>query len=112
MVVNTGAYGRRDCNVLLANGELFVDKAHSISVSFASSRHRRGLTLKQLADQMLHAGAAFAINMDGGSSSVLVESNLGVISRPTCFDLFPKCEHAVASVLCIGRHQPALLRET
>jgi len=64
------------------------------------------LTLEQLADKMVQAGAAFAINLDGGSSSVLVQRNRGVISRPTCLDVLPvKCERPVASVLCLVQQQ-------
>ena len=76
------------------------------------SRHRRGLTLEQLADQMLRAGVAFALNMDGGSSSVLVDSSRGAISRPTCFDFVAmQCERSVASVLCVGhQQQPPFLK--
>ena len=70
------------------------------------SLRRRGLTLEHLADQMLRAGATFAINMDGGSSSVLVESNRGAISRPTCLDVVAiQCERPVTSVLCVGHQQ-------
>jgi len=55
---------------------------------------------------MVQAGAAFAINLDGGSSSVLVQRNRGVISRPTCLDVLPvKCERPVASVLCLVQQQ-------
>ena len=75
--------------------------------------HRRGLTLEQLADQMLRAGAAYAINMDGGSSSVLVDSSGAVLSRPTCFDFVAvKCERPVASVLCVGHQRFSLLQDS
>jgi hypothetical protein len=56
---------------------------------------------------MVEHGAWFAINMDGGSSSTLVNggdrlSPPRVINRPTCLDLpFPSCQRKVATVHCL-----------
>jgi hypothetical protein len=67
----------------------------------------RGVTLEELAALMVDQGGAwFAINMDGGGSSTLVDGRDGlsprVINRPTCLDLpFPSCQRKVATVHCL-----------
>jgi Phosphodiester glycosidase len=74
----------------------------SCLVSILPSWKRRGLRLSELADVLIQrADARFAINLDGGSSSVLINYNR-TVSRPTCLDVVPiVCERPVASVVCI-----------
>jgi len=60
-----------------------------------------GMTLLELADFLIHQGALFALNMDGGSSSVMA-LNGTVLSKPTCLDYVPlRCERPVSTVICI-----------
>ncbi|OEU06104.1 hypothetical protein FRACYDRAFT_256530 [Fragilariopsis cylindrus CCMP1102] len=88
--------------------------------------HRKGLTLKELANLLLDHGVIFAINMDGGRSSTMVmttsstkfnkptqmlnnnsgnnnqnNNNFEVINRPTCLDIpLPyHCQRPVATFL-------------
>jgi Phosphodiester glycosidase len=69
---------------------------------FILSWNRRGLRLNELAALLIQQGAMFAINLDGGSSSVMIAHNR-TVSRPTCLDVLPiVCERPVASVMCIG----------
>jgi exopolysaccharide biosynthesis protein len=61
----------------------------------------QGPTLTEMANLMIaRMGAVYAINMDGGGSSVLVEKGR-VKSHPTCLDLPLQCERPVATVMCI-----------
>lgn len=60
----------------------------------------RGLTLDELADWMIEFQARYAINLDGGGSSVLVQNGT-YVSHPTCWDVPLECERAIATVLCI-----------
>ena len=44
-----------------------------------------------------------AINLDGGSSSVLVNADGHIVNHPTCLDVVSyKCERPVATVFCMG----------
>lgn len=59
------------------------------------------MTILELADFLIRQGAVFALNMDGGSSSVMT-SNGTVLSQPTCLDYFSfRCERPVSTVICI-----------
>jgi hypothetical protein len=49
---------------------------------------------------MIQAGARYAVNMDGGGSTVLVHHHQ-VVSHPTCFDIPIQCERKVATAFCI-----------
>lgn len=61
----------------------------------------QGLTLYGLAQLLVKHGARFAINLDGGGSTVAVR-NKTIIDKPTCSDApFPKCERAVTTVVCV-----------
>ena len=78
------------------------------------------MTLSQLADRLLERSnekhgldIVHAINLDGGSSSTLVEhvrnrhreeeDVFRVVNNPTCLDIVPyKCERPVATVLCFS----------
>jgi hypothetical protein len=60
--------------------------------------------LHELADLLLEYNISYAINLDGGGSSVLVKDGT-VFSRPTCIDIPWTCERKVSSVMCIkGTH--------
>lgn len=72
-----------------------------------SFRHQ-GMTLTELADLFLFFGAQYAINMDGGSSSVMVHSSKTILNQPTCYynaivprDWVP-CERSVSTVICLS----------
>jgi exopolysaccharide biosynthesis protein len=69
-------------------------------------RQRRGYTLDQFATIMQEqANVTYAINLDGGGSSVLVNGTLGtLISRPLCMDI-PGivCERPVSTVMCVTK---------
>lgn len=67
----------------------------------SSSLHHKGLTLGGVADLLVREGAQYAVNLDGGSSSVLVDQNEKIFSRPTCLDLPFVCERPVTTVMCI-----------
>ena len=93
------------------------------------SLFKKGLTLEELAGLLVHLGAVYAINMDGGGSSTMVmpsdfvvtsatrrdsstntsivrandDRTYTVINHPTCLDLpFPYCERAVSTVHCVS----------
>mmetsp|Transcript_17654 Transcript_17654/g.33483 ORF Transcript_17654/g.33483 Transcript_17654/m.33483 type:complete len:335 (+) Transcript_17654:103-1107(+) len=78
--------------------------------------HIRGLTLHELGQQLIdQVGLVQAINLDGGSSSVLVEhrddgrrsssSTMRIVNHPTCLDYVSlKCERPVATVFCLGQY--------
>jgi hypothetical protein len=57
--------------------------------------------LHELADILIAEQVTFAINLDGGGSSVLTEEKGRIISHPTCLDIPFRCERAVSTVLCI-----------
>jgi hypothetical protein len=61
---------------------------------------RRGVNLNALAQEMILVGARYAVNMDGGGSTVLVHRHQ-VLSHPTCFDVPIQCERKVATAFCI-----------
>jgi exopolysaccharide biosynthesis protein len=71
------------------------------------SFRRKGLTLPEVADLLIYLGAQYAINMDGGSSSVLVHQS-NVLNHPMCYynAIIPRkwypCERSVATVICIS----------
>uniref|UniRef100_A0A7S1G9B6 Phosphodiester glycosidase domain-containing protein n=1 Tax=Bicosoecida sp. CB-2014 TaxID=1486930 RepID=A0A7S1G9B6_9STRA len=62
----------------------------------------QGLTLHKLAALMASdaVGARYAINLDGGGSSVFVRRNK-IVDSPTCNDVPKECERAVASIVCV-----------
>jgi exopolysaccharide biosynthesis protein len=68
------------------------------------SLHNQGPTLRELADILVEYQAEYAVNMDGGSSSELVQGGT-VLSRPTCLDLPFVCERPVASIFCIQTNE-------
>lgn len=55
---------------------------------------------------MVAAEVVYAVNLDGGGSSVLVQHNGEVISHPTCIDIPLPCERAVSTVLCLPCDDP------
>jgi exopolysaccharide biosynthesis protein len=59
------------------------------------------LTLDGVADLLVNEGAQYAVNLDGGGSSVMVDENHQIVSRPTCLDVPVVCERRVATILCI-----------
>ena len=61
----------------------------------------KGLSLTDLADIMISQGATYAVNLDGGGSSVLTSYG-HVISQPTCVDIPILCERAVSTTICIA----------
>lgn len=71
------------------------------------SLHKRGLTLYELAEHLVHdLHLEYAINLDGGSSSVLIDRHGKVKNHPTCLDVVPyKCERPVATVFCLGHKE-------
>jgi Phosphodiester glycosidase len=76
-----------------------------LSTLFSSKSFRnQGLTLAELANVMIAFQAAYAINFDGGSSSVMVHQST-VISRPSCISIpivrWLQCERPVGSTICI-----------
>lgn len=60
----------------------------------------KGMTLTALAKEMIQAGVKYAVNMDGGGSTVLAHHH-NVISHPTCLDIPIRCERKVATMFCI-----------
>jgi len=73
---------------------------------------RQGVTLGHLAQILIHEGAQYAINLDGGSSSVIVnkmasDGSQRVVNHPTCLDYVPfLCERPVGTVMCIVKLTP------
>lgn len=60
-----------------------------------------GLTLNQLAEWMLLLGAVYAINLDGGGSSVTVVNGT-IVDAPRCTDLpTVVCERSVTTAVCV-----------
>jgi len=55
---------------------LFLTSLFRSGIFGVRSPRRRGLRLSELADLMVRHGATFAINMDGGSSSVMVAASV------------------------------------
>lgn len=60
----------------------------------------KGLTLQQTAQWMADLGAYYAVNLDGGGSSVTVVKG-SIVDFPTCHDVDVKCERAVTTMTCI-----------
>jgi uncharacterized protein YigE (DUF2233 family) len=70
----------------------------------------QGLTLYELADILVAHNVTYAMNLDGGGSSVLTrrgrqqQQPYTIVSRPTCLDVpLLVCERAVSTVICL-RH--------
>jgi hypothetical protein len=78
-------------------------------LTYDSSIHslrKRGLTLYELGNHLVNdLDLLYAINLDGGSSTVLIDGATGhVKNHPTCLDVVPtKCERKVATVFCVSR---------
>lgn len=56
----------------------------------------------------------YAINLDGGSSSTMVETvrrdgKVRIVNNPFCYDIPYKCERPVATVLCFLQNQTRTL---
>jgi N-acetylglucosamine-1-phosphodiester alpha-N-acetylglucosaminidase len=61
----------------------------------------RGMNLTELGVAFAALGAVTALNLDGGGSTV-AWMNGSFVDRPTCEDtVFPECERAVASIVCV-----------
>jgi len=65
----------------------------------ACLRHR-GLTWEELATLFQSHGVHHAINLDGGSSTTLLQ-DFQVLNVPTCHDVPWKCERPVATIVCL-----------
>ena len=78
-----------------------------ITVSPHASLRQRGLTLYELGQHLASSSDVrleYAINLDGGSSTVLIGAHGEVLSHPTCLDVVAyKCERPVATVFCLGQ---------
>jgi len=72
---------------------LFVVDGHEVAPAV-------GLTLKETAEIALHHGCDYAINLDGGGSSVAC-SHGKLLSDPTCHDTPSVCERKVTTVTCV-----------
>ena len=59
------------------------------------------MSLTDLADIMISQGAVYAVNFDGGGSSVLTRKG-HIVSQPTCIDIPIICERAVSTAICIA----------
>jgi Phosphodiester glycosidase len=74
---------------------------------FTYSFRHRGMTLSEVADILIYLGAQYAINMDGGSSSVMVQNTSSIVNQPACFynaivpQKWMSCERSVATVFCL-----------
>ena len=73
---------------------------HCAVCALICSIRRRGVNLNTLSNEMMRAGVRYAVNMDGGGSTVLVRHH-HVMSHPTCLDIPIVCERKVATVFCI-----------
>lgn len=62
---------------------------------------REGPTLSDLADVFVSLGAASAVNLDGGGSSVTVLGGGRVVGTPRCDDTSRVCTRAVPTIACI-----------
>jgi exopolysaccharide biosynthesis protein len=62
----------------------------------------------EIADLLIYFGAQYAINMDGGSSSVMVNMSQTILNQPSCYynAIIPRqwmsCERSVSTVICIS----------
>ncbi|KAL7569227.1 hypothetical protein ACA910_016782 [Epithemia clementina (nom. ined.)] len=84
-----------------------VDKTGNLLIIVADGCERclqkRGPTLDETADFLVEVGVAYAVNMDGGSSSTMTRQRR-VINKPTCLDIdVISCSRPVASAICIRR---------
>lgn len=82
--------------------------SHLAFACFASHRlWGRGLTLYELAEILILQNVSYAMNLDGGGSSVLARREQGqqqytIVSRPTCLDVpMVVCERAVSTTICL-----------
>ena len=76
---------------------------NTIYITCSLNSKKRGLTLEDLAQLLVHdVGAKYAINMDGGGSSTMVRGTKHVVNRPTCIDIPIKCQRPVATVICVS----------
>jgi N-acetylglucosamine-1-phosphodiester alpha-N-acetylglucosaminidase len=62
--------------------------------------NNKGLTLDELANLLTSHGAEYAINLDGGGSSTLVQDGQ-VVNVPTCMDISIPCQRPVATIVCV-----------
>jgi exopolysaccharide biosynthesis protein len=62
---------------------------------------KTGLTLNSTVDWMIKLGAKYAVNMDGGGSATMVNSEFQVLGCPSCVDTPKCCERAVITIQCI-----------
>jgi exopolysaccharide biosynthesis protein len=62
--------------------------------------HNKGLTLEELANLYFSHGAEYAINLDGGGSSTIVQHGQ-VLNFPTCLDIPIACQRPVATIVCV-----------
>jgi exopolysaccharide biosynthesis protein len=62
--------------------------------------HNKGFTLDGLANLLSSHGAEYAINLDGGGSSTLVQDG-HVLNVPTCLDIPVSCQRPVATIVCL-----------
>jgi hypothetical protein len=74
----------------------------NVYVPFSLPPYHRGMTLEEVAKVSVdQAGARYAINLDGGSSSTMVVDGK-LVNRPMCLDVLPvKCQRPVATVMCV-----------
>ena len=75
---------------------------------FQTSFRHQGMTLTEVAELFLLFGAQYAVNMDGGSSSVMVHKSQTILNQPMCYynAIIPKewmsCERPVSTVICLS----------
>jgi N-acetylglucosamine-1-phosphodiester alpha-N-acetylglucosaminidase len=77
-----------------AQGQLLSFAVNGIEKTY------QGLTLRQLANWMKQLGAVYAVNLDGGGSTVAAVNGT-IINYPTCSDEPRFCERLVTTMLCI-----------
>lgn len=104
MVSDAGATATR--RNLRAHEAFLTDSWISLSSVSTSSLFLRGPTLKEMSEILISRGVQFAVNMDGGGSSVMVgrdqHDDIKILSRPTCWDVDVQCERPVATVFCMN----------
>jgi exopolysaccharide biosynthesis protein len=97
-------YGKTQHDVPVACCRLLVTTNCKGAYAFLTggSLRKQGLTLEQLAEELIVLGANFAINLDGGSSSTMVLNNQ-TVNYPKCLDIPIRCERRVSTVVCVPR---------